>query len=98
MKFRTIAATTALLLGSAGLVQAQSTSGHLQGVAATGDTIHVKGVDSGFDREITIKEDGKYTMRRIPLGKYVVVRKHADGRAEAPAAIEIHAGVTVRLK
>ncbi|TAK38055.1 MAG: carboxypeptidase regulatory-like domain-containing protein [Lysobacteraceae bacterium] len=98
MKFRVIAATAALLLGSAGLAQAQSSAGHIQGVAAAGDTIQVKGVDSGFVREITVKEDGKYTMRRIPLGTYVVVRKHADGTVEAPAQIEIHTGVTVRLK
>lgn len=97
MKFRIIAATGALLVGSAGLAQAQSTVGHIQGVAAAGDTIQVKGVDSGFDREITIKEDGKYSMRRLPLGRYIVVHKHADGTVEAPAPIEIHAGVTVRV-
>ena len=41
LNFRTIAATATLLLGTAGLAQAQSTSGNIQGVAAAGDTILV---------------------------------------------------------
>lgn len=98
LNLRTIAATATLLLGSAGLAQAQSTSGNIQGVAAAGDTILVQGAASGFSREITVEEAGKYSIRRVPTGKYVVIQKHADGTAEAPKAVEIHAGVTVRVQ
>ncbi len=97
MNLRTIAATAALVLGTSGLAQAQSTSGNIQGVAAAGDTIVVQGVGSGFNRELAITEDGKYSMRRLPTGKYLVIQKHADGSAEAPKPVEIHAGVTVRV-
>ena len=97
LNLRTIAATAALVLGTSGLAQAQSTSGNIQGVAAAGDTIVVQGVGSGFNRELAITEDGKYSMRRLPTGKYVVIQKHADGSAEAPKPVEIHAGVTVRV-
>ena len=96
--FRTLAATTALLLGSAGLAQAQSTSGNIQGVAAAGDIIVVQGTSSGFTRELAITEDGKYSIRRVPTGSYTVVQKHADGSAEAPKPVQIHAGVTVRVQ
>lgn len=98
LNLRTVAATATLLLGTAGLAQAQSTSGNIQGVAAAGDTIHVQGVGSGFSREISVEEAGKYSIRRVPIGKYVVTQKHADGSAEAPKPIEIHAGVTVRVQ
>jgi hypothetical protein len=97
LNLRTIAATAALVLGTSGLAQAQSTSGNIQGVAAAGDTIVVQGVGSGFNRELAITEDGKYSMRRLPTGKYLVIQKHADGSAEAPKPVEIHAGVTVRV-
>ena len=111
LNLRTLAATTALLLGSAGLAQAQSTSGNIQGVAAAGDTIVVQGTSSGFTRELAITEDGKYSIRRVPTGSYTVtsitenpawhytvVQKHADGSAEAPKPVQIHAGVTVRVQ
>jgi hypothetical protein len=97
-KFRTLAAATALLLGSAGMAQAQSSSGNIQGVAAAGDTIVVHGIENGFSRELSITEDGKYSVRRVPTGKYMVVQKHADGTAEAPKPVDIHAGVTVRVQ
>ena len=97
LNLRTIAATAALVLGTSGLAQAQSTSGNIQGVAAAGDTIVVQGVGSGFNRELQVTEDGKYSMRRLPTGKYLVIQKHADGSAEAPKPVEIHAGVTVRV-
>src|SRR5690606_12177184 len=97
-KFRTLAATAALLMGSVGLAHAQSTSGNIQGVAQAGDTIHVRGVNSGFERELQVEKAGKYSLRRVPTGQYVVVQKHADGSAEEPKLVEIHAGVTVRVQ
>ena len=97
-KFRTLAATAALLVGSVGLAHAQSTSGNIQGVAQAGDTIHVRAVNSGFERELQVEKAGKYSLRRVPTGQYVVVQKHADGSAEEPKLVEIHAGVTVRVQ
>ena len=77
---------------------AQSSSGNIAGTAVAGETIVVNGEDNGFHREIKIKKDGKFTIRRVPTGHYTVVQKHADGSAEAPKAIQIHAGVTVRVQ
>ena len=77
---------------------AQSSSGNIAGTAVAGETIVVNGEDNGFHREIKIKKDGKFTIRRVPTGSYTVVQKHADGSAEAPKPVQIHAGVTVRVQ
>jgi uncharacterized membrane protein len=78
--------------------QAQATSGNIMGVAKAGDTVVVDGVGTGVHREITLDKDGKYNLRRMPLGSYVVVVKHADGTAESPKQVAIQAGVTARVQ
>lgn len=97
-KFRSIAIAASLLFGASAVAQAQSTSGNIAGEAVTGETIVVEGVDNGFRREVRVDQDGKYAIRRIPTGAYVVTRTRADGSAGQPQRIEVHAGVTVRLK
>lgn len=91
-------AASVLTLGFAFGAQAQTSSGNLQGEAATGDTIVVDGVGTGYHRELKIEKDGKYSIRRVPTGEYVVTRTRADGTAEAPKPVSIHAGVTVRIQ
>lgn len=96
-KFQTFIAAAAFLVGASGLAQAQSTSGNIQGQASAGEKIVVDGVASGYHREVTVEKDGKFSIRRIPTGNYVVTRTRADGTAGAPKPIQIHAGVTVRV-
>lgn len=96
-KFNTIALAAALFVGASSLAQAQSTSGNIQGQAVTGETIVIDGVGNGYHREMKIEQDGKFSIRRVPTGNYVVARTRADGTAEAPKPIQIHAGVTVRI-
>ena len=94
-----ILAGFALVLGLASAPAiAQSSSGNISGTAVAGETIVVQGTSSGFTRELAITEDGKYSIRRVPTGSYTVVQKHADGSAEAPKPVQIHAGVTVRVQ
>lgn len=88
----------ALVFGVSTVAQAQSTSGNIAGEAVTGETIVVDGVGNGFHRELRIDKDGKYAIRRVPTGAYVVARTRADGSAEKPQRVEVHAGVTVRVK
>ena len=92
------AVATALLVGASSFAQAQSSSGNITGEATSGETITVHGVANGFHRELTIDQDGKYNMRRVPLGTYTVIKTHADGSTEPPKQIEIHTGVTVRIQ
>jgi hypothetical protein len=73
-------AATALIAFGA---QAQQSSGNIAGTAVTGDTVEVKGNGTGFHRELQIEKDGKFQLRSVPLGDYVVtVIKHADGTQE----------------
>ena len=78
--------------------QAQATSGNITGVAKAGDTVVIDGVGTGVHREIPIDKDGKYNLRRLPLGSYIVVVKHADGSADPGKQVSIQAGVTARVK
>jgi len=97
-KFHAIAIAAGLLLGATSTAQAQSTTGHITGTAVSGETIAIDRVGNGYHRELRIDRDGKYTMRHVPVGAYVVTRTGADGSTDTPQRIEIHPGVTVRLK
>ena len=98
MKSRAIAIAASLLLGATTGALAQSSSGHIAGTAAAGETIVVDGVNSGFHRELKVEKDGKYAIRHVPIGAYVVTRTGADGSEGKPQRIEVHVGVTVRIK
>ena len=78
--------------------QAQSSSGNIVGDAVAGETIVVDGPDNGFHREIKIKKDGKFTIRRVPTGNYTVVRVLADGSNAVAQSIEIKVGGTARVQ
>lgn len=98
-KFRVALAGALLSMGGLGLAQAQSTTGNINGVAEAGDTIAVEGVERSFTRTVEVQRDGKYSVRRLPTGKYVVTRTRADGTVAGPKQlVEIHAGVTVRVE
>lgn len=77
---------------------AQSSSGNIIGEAVSGDTVVVHGPDNGFHREMAIKENGKYQIRRVPLGDYVVTVKHADGTFSQPQTITVRVGSTARVQ
>jgi hypothetical protein len=77
---------------------AQQSSGNIAGNAVAGDTVEIKGADTGFRRELSIKEDGKYQVRAVPAGAYVVTVTHADGSAETPKGINVRVGSTARVK
>lgn len=93
-----LAGIVAGALLATGAVQAQASTGNITGDAKAGDTVVVDGVGTGLHREIPIAKDGKYNLRRLPLGSYVVVVKHADGTAEQGQQVSIQAGVTARVK
>ena len=97
-KSRALAVAASLLLGATAVAQAQSSSGHIAGSAVAGETIVVDGVGNGFHRELKVDKDGKFAIRRVPIGPYLVTRTAADGNAAEPQRIEVHVGVTVRIK
>ena len=89
-------AALALALG-AGLALAQSPVGALAGRGAPGDVAVVTNPKTGLSREVTIPKSGRYQLRNLPIGEYLVVIRHADGREDAPRPVAVHIGITVRV-
>lgn len=77
--------------------QAQSSGGNIAGEAAAGDTVTITGVDTGFRRELKIDKDGKYQVRRVPTGDYMVVLVHKDGSIDPAQAVTVRVGSTARV-
>lgn len=96
--FNQFAAIAVLGLAFSTGATAQSSSGNLIGEGKAGDIVIVQGPDNGFHREMELKEDGKYQIRRIPLGDYTVVVKHADGTFSAPKTVSVRVGSTARVQ
>lgn len=97
-RLRTSLRLTALAMAlGAGLALAQSPVGALAGRGTPGDVAVVTNPTTGMSREVTIPKSGRYQLRNLPIGDYVVVIRHADGREEAPKAVAVHIGITVRV-
>jgi len=77
---------------------AQQASGNLMGNGTPGDKVAVSGEGTGYHREVAIAENGKWMIRQVPIGAYVVTIKHADGSEESPKGIAVRAGSTARVK
>ena len=78
-------------------VHAQSSGGNITGEASSGDTVTVTGTDTGFKRELKIDKDGKYQIRRVPTGNYMVVRMHKDGSIDPAQSVTVRVGSTARV-
>ena len=77
---------------------AQHSSGNITGEGKAGDVVRAERHDTGFVREVTLEEDGKYRIARVPTGIYVVTVTHADGTKERPREIRVQVGTTSRVK
>ena len=88
----------AMALGFAASANAQQASGNIMGDAVAGDTVVVHNDTIGFHREIGVEKDGRYNIRRVPTGIYVVTVKHADGSQTQPKEIRVQAGTTARVQ
>lgn len=66
-----ILAAAVLGLGMSTRVAAQSTHGAIAGHAPAGDQILIKGV-TGLERTITVRSNGRYAARGLPVGVYTV--------------------------
>ena len=91
-----IVLTIAMLLATS-QAGAQLATGNLQGDGRTGDVISIKGEETGFERQMELKADGKYAFRRLPVGWYMVNIKRADGTELKPIRIRVPVGTTARL-
>ena len=92
-----ISLSLALGLLLAGTAAAQSSVAHLSGVAKAGETVLIQNVDTGFQREVPVKSNGRYGLRNLQTGTYAVTVKHADGTAEPAKLVTLRVGVTARV-
>jgi hypothetical protein len=93
-----LAFASLLLAGSLPFAaNAQSSGGNIAGEASVGDTVTITGVDTGFRRELKIEKDGKYQVRRVPTGDYMVVRVHKDGSIDPAQSVSVRVGSTARV-
>ena len=83
-------------LFAAQVALAQVSTGAFSGKFAATDKVVLRNVDTGFQREVKVKDDGSFWVRRIPVGTYEITVTHADGtqtRLHAAATI----GITTRV-
>lgn len=97
MRFKVLACIAAGMFMFA-TAHAQQASGNIMGDAKAGDTVLVESPEIGFHREVTLDKDGRYTMRRVPLGTYFVTVRHADGTADQAKAVRVQSGTTARVQ
>lgn len=97
MNVRLTIAGIVLACTSSMIASAQSTSGNIAGEASTGDTIIVSNTSTGFRREVVIEKDGKFQVRRVPIGEYQVIHVHKDGKIDPAQTVSIRPDATVRI-
>jgi hypothetical protein len=95
-KAATIFLSLSLAFG-AGAALAQATSGNIIGEAKPGDVVVVSNPSTGFSREVTVKENGKYSVRNVFAGTYIVEVRHADGSSDPVKQVKLNAGGSVRV-
>jgi hypothetical protein len=95
---RLVLASLALAAGFTFTAHGQQASGNISGEAKAGDTVVIEGEATGFHRELSIDEDGKYQVRRVPTGTYVVTVRHADGTDGLQRSVVVRTGSTARVQ
>ncbi|HMB55620.1 MAG TPA: hypothetical protein VKM35_00245 [Arenimonas sp.] len=88
---------SALLLSTAAFAQSNN-SGAITGHGEHGDTVIIRGTDTGFHREIQVPDGGTYRVRQVPIGSYNVILKHADGTYGTNSQVTISVGSTARVQ
>jgi hypothetical protein len=76
---------------------AQGPGAALAGKVAPTDKVVVRNVDTGFTREVKVKDDGDFAIRRLPVGTYEVTITHADG-TEEKIQVAARIGITTRVQ
>lgn len=94
---RAAAVALSLLLLAASAASAQSSSSALAGRVAVGDTVSLHSVDTGLDRAVPVRADGRYQMRNLPVGTYELTVRHADGSRPRTVLVKTQVGRTTRI-
>ena len=97
---RRILATVALAAAFAisGSAVAQGTSAAIQGKADPQATNIIRNAETGSVREVKPNANGKYQIRNLQIGTYLVSTRNADGTETPPQAVSLKVGQTARLQ
>jgi hypothetical protein len=94
----------ALLLGSAGAVQAQIYYGQITGnvtdstgAVVSGATVTVKNVGTGATYTTTTSESGVYTVSQLPIGVYEVRVKQTGFKEFEATDVEVHTSTNTEV-
>lgn len=85
-------------LAFAGLAGAQSPNAAISGNAQAGDIAIVRNVDTGFTREVKVRDNGRYALRNLPTGTFTVTIRHPDGSVEPARTVTLQVGTTARVQ
>lgn len=96
--FKTTACVAIGLALAGSIAHAQSSSGNIIGDAKVGEKIIVRGEANGFHRELEIKKDGKFQIRRVPTGDYFVIKVKSDGTEGPEQSIVVKPGGSGRVQ
>lgn len=77
---------------------AQSASANIAGQAAAGDVAIIQNIDTGFKREVKVKDSGRYQLRSLPTGSFTVTIRHPDGSLEPSRSVTLRVGSTARVQ
>ena len=93
--FRRAGLSVALGMCIAGGVQAQSTTGSIQGSVpvTTGTTTVQASNNSGFSRTVTVDANGRYNLSGLPVGNYTVT-VNRDGQVIGSRQVTVVVGST----
>ncbi len=95
--FHTRALALVVGLATASAATAQSPTAGIAGEGKLGDIAVIQNADTGFTREVKVRKNGRYQIRNLPTGTFVVILKHADGTTDAPKQVTLQVGMTARV-
>ena len=87
------AVAVALSLGTSIPVLADASSGSIYGQAEMGKTVTIKNLATGFVRDVTVTDSGRFNFRQLPVGKYEV----SDGSKVFTVTVSIGTGSSVQF-
>jgi len=73
-------------------VHAQATAGHIFGKAPAGDSIVAKSTSNGTQRTVIADDKGRYSLRALPVGKYMVTLEKDGTAIEKFANVQVIVG------
>ena len=92
------AVALAAALATSGAAVAQATSAAIQGKTDPEATVVIRNAETGFVREIKPNASGKYQLRNLQMGTYLVTIRKPDGTETPTRTVSLRVGQTARIQ